>query len=152
MDSGEARQKALNFLRSKVVTVIATVNQDGHPMAATVYFAVDDDFTFYFMTKVSTHKFLNLQNNQHVAMVVGTENIPTTVQIEGQAEKLEQMDKKLIAQDKVARNSLEGAYGPPLNKLPVDELAVFQVKPTFIKFMDQTDQSGRYNQPVQIIP
>lgn len=152
MDKDQAKHAAIEFLKSQVVAVLATIDLEGNPSAATIYFANDEDFTFYFITKTVTRKYKNLQHNPNVALAIGTHNIPITIQVEGKAELMEEFDKRLIALDKVARNSLLGAYGPPLNKLPESELAVYKITPTLVRFLDQTNQSEKSGEPVQIIP
>jgi uncharacterized pyridoxamine 5'-phosphate oxidase family protein len=148
----EAEAKALNFLKSQVIAVLATISPQNTPSASTIYFAVDDDFIFYFVTKVTTQKYKHLLDNHNVALVVGTENLPITVQIEGEAFEIEEVGERSLALDKVSRNSLQGVYGPPLNKMPVAEIAVYKLSPKTIRYLDQTDLELAGHGPIEIFP
>lgn len=82
-------QDITEFLNQFETCVIATVDQDGKPEAATVGFSVDDDFKILVATNQKTRKAANLSKNNKVALVVGF-NGPKTVQIEGLAEKVDE--------------------------------------------------------------
>lgn len=148
----DVKKAALIFLKTKVIAVLATIDSNNYPHAATIYYASDDDFTIYFATKTNTHKYQNIEYNHKVALVVGTENIPVTLQLEGEAEKIEEKDEKTNILARIANSSTVGNYKPPINKLPGGEIAVFKVKPISVRFLDQTGISSSENRPIQIIP
>lgn len=81
----EYRKDALAFLWENTTAVIATSFND-EPKASTVYFWVDNEFTFYFVTKRNTSKYINIEMNPRAAIVVGTGPEHITVQAHGNAE------------------------------------------------------------------
>lgn len=84
------RERVLAYLKENYLAVVATVGKnEDQPEAATVHYFIDDDFTFYFITRYSTRKHGNLETNPKIAIVVGTVQAPHTVQMEGTAEILE---------------------------------------------------------------
>lgn len=73
------------FLASNSTCVLASVDGSGQPMAATVGFSHDEDFTLLIATNEKTQKYKNITANPKVAIVVGVE-FPFTIQVEGTAE------------------------------------------------------------------
>src|SRR5688572_25007525 len=104
MVNQDLKIKFTEFLRDRSIAVISTVSESGQPMAATIYFTSDENFNFFFMTKNFSRKYKNLETNPLVALVVGAENEPVTVQIQGKAEKItdaEEFRKRLDELEKV---------------------------------------------------
>ena len=85
----DKNKECLDFLRSHETGVIATVSKAGVPNAATVTYSVSDDFEIYFMTRIETRKYVNLEHNPVAAFVVGTGPAATSVQIEGSVKQLD---------------------------------------------------------------
>ncbi len=75
------------FLLSQDTCVLATITEDGKPMAATVGFSHGVDFSIIVATNESTRKYKNLKKNPTVALVVGVV-LPRTVQYEGVAKEV----------------------------------------------------------------
>ena len=82
MNKEMSKQEILKFLKEKELAVVSTVSAASKPESATVIYFIDDELNFYFVTRRNTRKFENLQLNNNVAIVVGTELMPVTVQIE----------------------------------------------------------------------
>lgn len=89
-------QQIHEFLNSHQTCVLASVNIDGQPQAATVGFSHDDNFQVLIATNQSSRKYANIINNHKVAIVVGFEGA-VTVQYEGLAEEktAEELGEKL---------------------------------------------------------
>lgn len=131
-------QDVLVFLRGCKVMTIATVTINNTPEAAIVYYVVDDDFTFYFFTTTGTRKYLNISQNQSVALAVNNMKSLITVQAEGKAEKVTDkkqveriisMLKAVIAEDK--------KFGPPpVAKLEQGYITLLQIKPKWLRWAD----------------
>jgi general stress protein 26 len=145
--------KFLTFLKSKPVAVISTVSETQQPESATIYYAVDDDLTFYFTTKSFTRKYKNLEHNQEVSLVVGAENIPVTAQIQGRAERIQddiEIDKRLTQLREVfTKNNFVG----PLFELvgEKNELFLFKITPTWIRWLDMREGTD-HNEFLQVLP
>lgn len=143
--------EVVRYLQTQFVCVISTVTQDAKPQAATVFYWANDinkkkgTFSLYFVTRRHTRKFENLMFNKAVAVVVGTEFQPTTVQIDGDAELVEsatgiadltQFMKRMVTHPTAAL-MYAGAFFPrnPFTRLEGDNYAVFKITPRWVRWM-----------------
>lgn len=133
-NSAELKNQALEFLRASKTAVVSTVSKDGKPQAATVLYLIDDDFTFYFVTRESSRKFENLKNNKNIAAVIGTIPAPETVQLDGVAELVN--EGLSVFTEKLSMNTdlRDLYYGPFLNVIGLD-IVVFKVKPNWLRYL-----------------
>lgn len=137
------KQEALEFIKSHKECVLATASSEGKPEAATVLFAIEDDFTMYFGTDKKYRKYKNLAENKNVAVVVGVAvEEPMSAQIEGQMEFLD--DTAEIEKTKEIFKEKNPAM-VPFFKFP---LVFMRLKPTWLRFLDET----KSQEPFQIIP
>lgn len=138
MEKNEAiKQEALDFLKQHVFAVVASINAENMPSAATVLYHVDDDMNVFFMTRRQTRKFANVRANEKVALVVGLGDGPGTVQMEGEAHLIENGQDGLdefFANIEKRRNLKELYYGPFL-ALPGVDLAVFRVRLSWMRYL-----------------
>jgi general stress protein 26 len=157
----DAKKEAIRYLQSQILGVIATVSFDGMPEAATVYFWVNDVekdvFNFYILTRRHTRKFQNLLRNKRVAMVVGTELAPSSIQVSGDAEIIDVDDhighmKELVSRLKkhpAVAMLYAGSFFPrnPFSKLG-DDFALLRVTPTWVRWMhfDKDTKNVVYHQ------
>ena len=51
MEKEDLKKEALKFLNEQVTAALATVSVTGEPQVATIYYHVDNDFNFYFITR-----------------------------------------------------------------------------------------------------
>ena len=139
------KEEVLQFLKGRPECVLATLSPDGKPEAATVLFAVDDEFTFYFGTSEKYRKYQNLLKNRQAAIVVGVmASDPRSAQIEGEMEPItEEADVVKTKEFFTERNP---AMKPFLNW----PLKFFRLKPTWLRFLDETKGGAENFQ--QIIP
>lgn len=145
----------MEFLKSKSVAVISTVGVDGQPESATIYFVVGENFTFYFMTKNFSRKYANLEKNPKIALVVGSENVPVTAQIQGTAAKItdeKEFDRRL---EMLKQNFLKNEYVAPLFQISPEknELVIYKITPAWIRWLDLRSEKGKVDGGfVQILP
>lgn len=99
MGKGEAFYKSI--LKNNALCVLATASKSGKPEAATIDFAIDENYNVYFATRVSYRKYKNLKENP-VASIVVTE-APKTVQIDGTVTELKDEDAASVAEMLVQR-------------------------------------------------
>jgi uncharacterized protein YhbP (UPF0306 family) len=59
-----------NFLAQHSTLTLATVSAEGHPMAASLFFAEDDDLNLYWVSGVGSRHSLNLSANPSAAVTV----------------------------------------------------------------------------------
>lgn len=154
------KKLALKFLRDHKTAVVATASRTGEPEAATLFYAVDDDFTFNFFADKESRKYKNLKENPHVAIVIGTGPDVMTVQCGGHAEiinylkdtdRAEKIIRKIITNTK-----LHGAPPAlPVLMNPDLELAVFVVKPEWMTMLNleyEKDPEGYKHEYYKILP
>lgn len=143
-DKTALRTEVLKFMRAHPACVLATTASGGQPEAATVLFAVDDDFSLYFGTDRQYRKYANLLANRKAAVVVGTSpEDPREVQIEGEIEILESSgDAEGVKKIFESKNPAM----VPFLKLP---LVFMRLRPVWMRFLDET--KGGINNFQQII-
>lgn len=71
----------LSFLEENRLGVLSTVNAEGHPDGAAIYFIVKPDFTAYFVTPTGTQRHTNLQHMNEVVLTVINEEKRETAHI-----------------------------------------------------------------------
>lgn len=133
--SQESEDIIRNFLHAHYSGVLATVDAEGSPHAATVYFTVDDTFRITFATKTETQKYKNMENNNHVAFVCSNEDIQTAVQINGLVEKVADPTEHQAMLNSMYRFSEEISKVelPPIEKLFAGDYVTMRITPQFIK-------------------
>lgn len=155
MIDSQTHMDFMEFLRSKSVAVLSTVTPDGQPESATVFFVVDGDLNFYFMTKNFSRKYANLEQNQRVSLVVGTENEPVTAQIQGTAEKTtdpKEFDQRM---QMLKENFFKNEFVAPLFQMTSEknDVVIYKVTPFWIRWLDLRSKKEKVDGGfVQILP
>ena len=85
---------AHKYLSAHRTATLATVNAKKKPDAASVFYIVDNDLTIYFMTRIESRKFHNLENQTIVSMVITDEETMETIQLTGAAERIENLEEE----------------------------------------------------------
>jgi nitroimidazol reductase NimA-like FMN-containing flavoprotein (pyridoxamine 5'-phosphate oxidase superfamily) len=143
MELTELKHEALDFLKepTRITAVVGTCSLDNIPYTATVYYWVDDEFNFYFLTATGTQKYLNLQANPQAAITIGFGPSYTTMQGGGPVELLEknsEEEKVAIAHLK-KRLQEHGNKTWPIFKLDdfADEsMAVFKINTITLQLLN----------------
>ena len=143
MNKEISKQEVLKFLKEKELAVVSTVSAAGKPEAATVIYFMDDDFSFYFITRRNTRKFENLQLNNNVAIVVGTELMPITVQIEGTAELVTGEKGESLVTEIAKRPQIQSLYFGPFLELKGIDFAAFKVKINWLRWLSVDPETGK---------
>lgn len=86
--NSDIKHKLYEFIRARPLAVIATADKAGKPEAALINIAVTPDLEIVFETTSATRKFVNLETNPEVALVVGWEG-EQSLQYDGIADQLE---------------------------------------------------------------
>ena len=85
------------FARQERLVVVSTVSPEGHPEAALVDIAADDEGAFFFTAHHGARKLANLCATPLAAMVIGTKG-DVSLQLEGPAHKAEGEERdRLVA-------------------------------------------------------
>ena len=145
--------KFFDFLKSNPVAVLSTVSPTQEPMAATIFFSVDNKLNFYFMTKSFTRKFNNIEQNNKVSLVVGTGNVPVTAQIQGKAEKIVDPEELKTRLDELKNVFTKNEFVGPLFEIvgEENEIIIFKITPSWIRWLDLRE-GGDNNEFIQILP
>lgn len=139
------KKDALEFIKSHPECVLATVSAEGKPEAATLLFAMDDDFTFYFGTDKKYRKYQNILKNKNAAVVVGVSSKePKSAQIEGEIEILKS------APDITKARKIFEERNPAMKPFLDLPLVFLRLKPKWLRFLDET--KGGVDNFEQIIP
>ena len=90
----DSRLAAYKFLSAHRTATLATVTTKNIPDAATVFYIVDEDLTIYFMTRIESRKFHNLEKQTIVSMVITDEQTMETIQLTGASERIESLKEE----------------------------------------------------------
>lgn len=139
IDQEKARGDVKSFLEDSSTAVVATAYK-GDPRASTVYFYVDEEFNFYFVTKRKTSKYLNAELNPNVAIVVGTGPEHISISAHGKIELIVNEEEK----QKVIKLIIEKQELKGVKLWPIDELrnlegshkVLFKIVPDEMYFMN----------------
>lgn len=124
-----------DFLDSISHTVVATVNKQGNPEAATVGFGQTGELEIIFGTDKTTRKARNILSNNYVAL---TFNGPVSaLQYEGRATLIEGEEKEMYAQ--IYFRKVPDAY----KYYNLKNQIYFLVKPLWMRYTDHTSQPGK---------
>lgn len=135
MNDRTSRFKALEFLCANNLCTLSTIGVN-YPESSLLYYVVEDKHYLYMITTKQSRKINNLLNNNKISLVVYSENPPLELQIEGDAERVDDQEKKEhIAKIylEMASKNPETKNWPPVIKLPNTEGFEF-IKITIHKF------------------
>ena len=147
------KTKFLEFVKSKHTAVIASVSYTGKPAAATIYFSMDEQLNIYFMTKKFARKFENLQNDHNVALVIGMDNEPATVQIEGIASQITEEKEFDLLMQQLQKKFFDNDFVAPLFQLSSDknEIILYKITPKWIRWLDLRGEDNKNGDFIQIL-
>lgn len=144
--SEESNQRILRFLQSHPVGTLATVDPNGDPHAAVIYYFVDDNFNVVFTTKRETRKFDNLSHHNHAMLVAYETGSQTTVQVTGVATEIQDIEEAESAfRSMLAASMATSKAGvPPITKLYAGRYVAMRLKPVQIRMavFTRPDPSG----------
>lgn len=160
MSKAKSKQELMNdakeFLQEQNVAVLSTVDKEGQPHGATIFYYLsdDDDFSFYFFTKDLTKKFDNLDKNNRVALTVFTEKDPVIVQVQGTVWVVKDEQEAMIATSKLVDISSNSSkwFDPPISKMKAGQMHVLKVETTSLRYADFRQISSSPSPFHQIIP
>lgn len=143
----DGQTEAFNFLDKHKVGVLATVDPNGDPHAAAIYYFIDEDFTISFVTKAGTKKAGNLQQNNHAVLVVYEAESQTTVQVTGIVTEVTDIvevnqifTKAIYASIDTAKKSV-----PPLARLKEGDYVGYRLTPKQVRMaVFSHAKSGEY--------
>jgi len=128
----EYNENAIKFLKDNHLGVVTTVSKDGEPQGALIDFMAvmeDETLVIYFVSRMHSRKAENLKYNSRVGFVVGVNKETKTVQMQGNAKRLQMIEEIDHFFSKLEdRPDLKAVYTgeseEPWTKFPVDYIAV----------------------------
>ena len=115
---------------------MSTASADGSPWGAAIFFYVDEDFNFYFVTRANTKKHHNIQANPKAAITVAHGASQTTVQTSGNITEVPAEEYMNIIFDKLAavRPDSEGTWVPPIAKIHEGNYIPLKLTPSKLQY------------------
>ncbi len=154
MDNTNARSDALAFLKAHSAGVLSTVSSDGKAHGSAIYYVADDTFNIYFVTLKTSRKFANLTANPSVALTIGRQDVPQTLQLEGIAAMLQHEEEiKAHVADLLKVLTSNSVYYAPITKLDNDATAIVWIQPKWIRWADYASvETGAKDVLIEIKP
>lgn len=148
MSKATKHPQVYEFLQHNHVGVLSTVNKQGRPWGSAVYFVVDEDFNIYFVTRVKTHKYLNLEVQPHASLTVVDGSNQTTVQLAGNISKVPAHDYMNIVFTKLAglRPHNNPNWAPPIEKIHKGDYIALRLTPSTLQYADYSKAYTDYDQ------
>ncbi len=130
MDDKQKLDRIKQFIKAHQLAVISTVNKDAKPESAVIGFALTEDFNLIFGTFSTSRKYINLQSNSSIAVVIGWDQ-GKTVQLEGTVSEVtepREIDVSITSHLSKIPNVAKFLERP-------DE-RLFKIKPTWVSYSD----------------
>lgn len=146
-------QKVHEFLKHNPMGVVSTVDDNGTPWGAAVYFIADDDFNIYFVTRAETTKYENLKKGRVAAFTIADRATQTTVQLTGEVSEVSASDymNNLFEKFMALRHNDDHNWSPPINKVHAGAYMPLCIKPTRLQYADYSqhkDPQANYIQQI----
>lgn len=134
----KAQQKVHDFLSHHPLGILSTVSKDGKPWGSPVYYVVDDELHFYFVTRHDTLKYKNINRHHWASITIADSDSQITVQALGTISQVP-VDQVLdIVLNKLERIKPRGDYQwvPPIMKVHKGDYMVLELTPTSLQYAD----------------
>ncbi len=145
-----SKQEAYEFLSKIPLAVFGTVSDNNTPHLTTVFYIVDKDLNFYFISRSETAKIHNINRGSKVSIVVSDRRSFVTVEAQGHAVQLTGIDKfktifKMFTdvyskQDIIEEGKLFN-WAPPVASMENGDIVIYEVKPDWIRYIDYKNNS-----------
>ncbi|HSX32614.1 MAG TPA: pyridoxamine 5'-phosphate oxidase family protein [Candidatus Saccharimonadales bacterium] len=131
----KAQEKAYEFLKNHKFAVLSTATEDAKPWGAAVYYAVDKELNFYFLTHTGSKKYRNLQEQPNAAVTVVDDNAQTTVQAAGTITTIDMGQEHDDAFRTLVGIHPPGQYAwvPPVSKLHNGDSVLLKLTPDHLQ-------------------
>ena len=118
--------------------ILSTVSSDGTPWGSAVYFVVDNDFKFYFVTRTGTLKFENVEANPKAALTIADSASQVTVQLTGTVSRVPVKEYFDVIFDKLGDIRPEGdnSWSPPIAKVHEGNYMPLCLTPVKLQYAD----------------
>lgn len=121
------KPEILEFMETKLLMVLSSVNAEGKPQSAVVGFGQTENFELIFGTDQTSRKATNIADNKNVSVVIGWDD-NGTVQYEGTARRLSGEEADKYAEMYFAKNPLSKKYKDEPNE------CYYLITPNWLRF------------------
>ncbi len=135
------------FVLRNPLATIATINQEGDAELAGVYLCPDQDDVYYFVTRSSSRKFMNImRTHQATVLCMGEEEL-TMVEMDGRVDAVTDTEvsaRAVAAFQKISAARKKEYWVPPVSQLPGDHFIVMRFVPgriTYTHFPERGDDA-----------
>lgn len=137
-----SKEEIQEFLDENRLAILSTVNEEGLPDAAPIYYYPTNNFEVLFVTPNKTKKFKNIIQNNHIILTIVKESTREIVQIKGIASEepkieIEEMISKLA--DRVNTDS-DFITVLPLLSYKKQEKKIMKITPVSIRMRRFTEK------------
>lgn len=131
-------QEAHNFLMTHEVATLSTVDENGQPHGAAVYYVADKNNLLYIVTKDQTAKARNIDRYPFVAVTITDQNRMQTMQIKGVAHVETDPPITKHIYETILRPRFQNgrAQLAPILHIPAGNYEVIVIEPTTHKLTD----------------
>lgn len=145
----DSKEKVYTFLKEHAVAVLSTVSFDGTPSASPIYFIVDKELNFYFMTKSDTEKSQNIEySNNNAAITVIDAAVPMTIQVKGTVKEILEPEFFSKITEENAKEKAGFHWPPPLSKLQSQGFVVlYKFETSWLRVADFSESGGGSSKP-----
>jgi general stress protein 26 len=70
LNAYKSREEIFKYVNPLTIAILSTVSEKGKPYAAVIYFVVDHNLNFYFITKSDTKKSHYLEKNNNAELTI----------------------------------------------------------------------------------
>ncbi|HEX8965142.1 MAG TPA: pyridoxamine 5'-phosphate oxidase family protein [Patescibacteria group bacterium] len=129
-----------NLLSSHNVAVVSIITPENTPYGACLYYIIDHNLNFFFLTKFNTKKAEYLQKNNNVALTIVDPIAHITFQAQGKVESVEDPEMHVYIMRRISElvSKDKGPAQTPSSKMPTDGAFVFKVTPNWLRYGDFT--------------
>jgi len=141
-------KQVYEFLHKNYVGILSTANSKGIPWGSAIYYVVDESLRIYFVTRVGTYKYKNLEEQPNVAFTVVDAENQTTVQLAGVISRVPAHDYMDIVFNKLAKLKSKHAseLAPPIEKIHKGDYMPLCITPTKLQFAEFKKDYTDYDQ------
>ncbi len=139
MERDRDHQLVYSFFRQHPLVTLSTVSADGVPHTAAVYMYVDEHMNCYIVTRATTRKATNMNENS-IAVISGhDENVLMFGELSCTAELVTEMEdvaKILPELQKIVTSRKSMYWVPPVAQLEGDNFIFYKLRPKKVTFMN----------------
>lgn len=130
------KETVRQFLKTNPFGVISTVSDKREPWGSSIFFAVDKELNFYFITRADTQKYKNVEKTNRASITVTDIKSQITVQASGDVHKVPAKDLMDVLTNKIKYTKSFGntKWAPPIVKIHGGDYMVLKFQTTFLQY------------------